>query len=83
MSAKPSTIPATPRSLVMKNSPVGWLEANPGQTREMANLEVPRLNIQHFDMIVTAEDPSPTQLTIPVKLFLSNHFPSVAGTRFF
>jgi hypothetical protein len=49
----------------------------------MTHLEVPRLNVQQFEMIVTAEDQLPTTLAIRVKLFLRRHFVSDAGSRLF
>ena len=59
------------------------LEANPRKPWKVANLEIPRLEMQHFEMVVTAEDPSPSTLAILLELFLRRYFTLDACARFF
>jgi hypothetical protein len=60
---------------------VRWLQSNPCEPREMADLKVPSLDMKHFEVIITAEDPFPTTLTIRMQLFLCGNFTANARVR--
>lgn len=62
---------------------VRWLQSNPCEPREMADLKVPSLDMKHFEMIITPEDPFPTTLAIRMQLFLCGNFTANACVRVF
>jgi hypothetical protein len=49
----------------------------------MTNLEVPRLKMQHFKMIVPSEDPFPTEPTQRVKFVFCGHITPLPSVRVF
>jgi hypothetical protein len=47
------------------------------------DLEVSRLDVQHFKLIIATHDPSPAPFEVSVKLFLNGNFMASADVRVF
>jgi len=57
------------------------LQSSPTESRKVANLEVPGLPMQQFEMIISAQNKFPAPLAIGFNLFRVNYLTANSGAR--